>query len=176
MLQITQEWRKKRASPDHDKLLPKVNCNPLRSLMLYNKGYSIWPSQKHESYNIFWIDCNYEILFLGLQSFQLCVSGLKISAREKSIQEVVGDEPLGQSIHPSLCQFRQCSTSSFCSQRSQKHNKDWQLDCLFVLSGSACLKAVHRMLMKLTPCLQQQKKLASGRCWSFLNAHKCEKI
>jgi hypothetical protein len=57
-------------------------------------------------------------------------------------------------IYPSpRCQFRQHSTYSFCTQRSQKCKKDWQLDYLFALSGSAHVKAARRMLMKLTPGL-----------------------
>jgi len=32
-----------------------------------------------------------------------------------------------------------------------KSAKNQQLDCLFALLGSACVKAEHRMLMKLSP-------------------------
>jgi len=50
------------------------------------------------------------------------------------------------------CQFHQRFTCSFYARRSRERKKDWQLDCLFLtLLGSACVKAVHRMLMKLSP-------------------------
>ncbi len=41
------------------------------------------------------------------------------------------------------------SMSSFSACRSQKHKKDCQLDRLFFVLGSACLKAARRTLMKL---------------------------
>ncbi len=34
-----------------------------------------------------------------------------------------------------------------------KAQKDWQLDCIFVLLGSACVKAAHRTSMKSMPGL-----------------------
>jgi len=44
-----------------------------------------------------------------------------------------------------------CSTRNFCACRFQKHKKDSQVVSLYALSGSACAKAAHRTLMKLTP-------------------------
>ncbi len=42
--------------------------------------------------------------------------------------------------------------SSFCARRSLKQKKDWQIDCLFMLLGSAHAKAAHkRLLVKLRP-------------------------
>ena len=38
----------------------------------------------------------------------------------------------------------------------------WRFDCLFALLGSAGLKAVHRMLMKLTQGLSRSSKRAPG--------------
>jgi len=76
-------------------------------------------------------------------------------------------------------QFHQHSTSSFYMRRSQKRKKDWQLDCLFALSGSASVKASHIMLMKLTPCgktlsvnLQMQKVLI--KWWWSWSDHMCK--
>jgi len=57
------------------------------------------------------------------------------------------------SLSPLRCRFHQHFMSGFCTSRSQKHKKDWRLDCLFALLGSAGVKALHKMLMKLTPFL-----------------------
>jgi len=48
-------------------------------------------------------------------------------------------------------QFHQHSTSSFYARRHQKRKKNCQVNQLFVLLGSASVKASHRMLVKLTP-------------------------
>ncbi len=56
-----------------------------------------------------------------------------------------------------LCHFYQRFMCSFCTCGSRKRKKDWQLDCLFVLSGSAGIKAAHRTLTKLTPNLKCHK-------------------
>ncbi len=45
------------------------------------------------------------------------------------------------------CQFHQCSSSRLYAGKSQK----LKVVNLFVLSGSACAKAVSKTLMKLTP-------------------------
>jgi len=45
------------------------------------------------------------------------------------------------------------TTSSFYAHRSWEPKKDWQLDCLFALSGFVCVKADRRSLVKLTPHL-----------------------
>jgi len=103
---------------------------------------------------------------LGLQSFQLCVSGLKISAREKSIQEVVGDEPLGQLP---CVNFVNVLQAAFAHKDPKSTIKTDNLTVFFVLSGSARLKAARRMLMKSTPCLQQQKKIGK---WTLLIVSK----
>jgi len=57
-----------------------------------------------------------------------------------------------------LSQFHQRFTHSFYARRSQKCKKDWQLDCFFTLLGSARVKAVRRMLMKLSPCLLTEEE------------------
>ncbi len=49
------------------------------------------------------------------------------------------------------CQFHQYFTSSFSAHRSQKHKKDWLLDCIFVLLGSVRTKAACKILVKSTP-------------------------
>jgi len=49
------------------------------------------------------------------------------------------------------CQLHQRYTHSFYVRRLLKHNKDWQLDCIFALLGSAHIKAARKMLIKLTP-------------------------
>ena len=54
----------------------------------------------------------------------------------------------------SLCQFHQHTTSSFYAHRSQKRKKTVKSSSFFALSGSVCVKAAHRMLIKLTPSLQ----------------------
>jgi len=41
--------------------------------------------------------------------------------------------------------------AAFACADPKSVKKDWQLDCLFALFGSVCVKAAHRMLMKLTP-------------------------
>jgi len=47
--------------------------------------------------------------------------------------------------------FHQRSTYSFCARRSQKRKKiQLSHQCLFTLLGSTSVKAVHRMLMKLS--------------------------
>jgi len=55
-----------------------------------------------------------------------------------------------QSAQPSVV-FYQRSTSGFCVCRSQKCKKDSQVVSLFLSSGSAHVKAAHRMLMRSTP-------------------------
>ena len=52
--------------------------------------------------------------------------------------------------HP-WSQFHQHFTCSFYTRRSQKRKNDSQLKQLFSLSGSACVKAACKMLVKLTP-------------------------
>jgi len=47
--------------------------------------------------------------------------------------------------------FHQLFTRSVYTRRFQKRKKDWQLDCIFALLGSALMKTVSKMLMKLTP-------------------------
>ena len=59
------------------------------------------------------------------------------------------------------CQFHQHSTSSFYARRSQKRKKDCQVKQFFVLSGSVCVKAAHRTLMKLTQCTYSTGKVPS---------------
>jgi len=62
---------------------------------------------------------------------------------------------LNWKLHPTFtlcharCQFHQHSMSSFSLRRSQMCKKDWQLDSLFALSGSARIKTARRMLMNL---------------------------
>ncbi len=48
------------------------------------------------------------------------------------------------------CQFHQHFMCSLYARRSWKRKKDWQLDCLFTILGLACVKAVRRMLTKLS--------------------------
>ncbi len=58
-------------------------------------------------------------------------------------------------LHLLLVTISQRSMSSFYTWRSQKHKKDWQFDCIFyaMLLGSLHEKAVHKMIVKLTPGL-----------------------
>ena len=47
-------------------------------------------------------------------------------------------------------------THSFYTRRSQKRKKLLELTVFFVLLGSACVKAAHKMLVKLTAGLKKQ--------------------
>ncbi len=47
--------------------------------------------------------------------------------------------------------FTNMFTCSFYTRRSQRHKMMDELTFIFALLGSACLKAAHKMLMKLTP-------------------------
>jgi len=47
--------------------------------------------------------------------------------------------------------FHQGFTSSFCAHRSQKHKNTVKSVVPFALLGSTCLKAAHKILVKLTP-------------------------
>ncbi len=50
------------------------------------------------------------------------------------------------------CQYQQHFTNSFYTLRSQKcKKKHWRLECLFVLSESLCVKAVHKHVGKIEP-------------------------
>jgi len=62
-------------------------------------------------------------------------------------------------IRVARCQFHQCFKYSFYSRRSQKCKKI-QLGhkYLFTLLGSASIKAVRRMLMKLNPGREKLKR------------------
>ena len=48
-------------------------------------------------------------------------------------------------------QFHQRFTSSFYTRRSQKRQKDSQVKQLFALSGSVCVKAVHKHVDEIHP-------------------------
>ncbi len=56
-------------------------------------------------------------------------------------------------LKPGMGQFHQCSMSSFCTHRSWKPKNTDYLTVFFALSGSVCVKAACRMLLKLTPGL-----------------------
>ncbi len=64
-----------------------------------------------------------------------------------------GPLAVDSSPHVELCsQFHQCSMHSFYARRSQKRKKTLMTKLhFFTLSGSTSVKAVHKMLMKLTP-------------------------
>ncbi len=53
--------------------------------------------------------------------------------------------------HLNRGQFHQHFTCSFYAHRSQKHKNTDSLTAFFALLGSGCIKAEHKMLMKLTP-------------------------
>jgi len=60
--------------------------------------------------------------------------------------------------------FTNCSMSSLYAHISQKCKKThWWLDCLFVLLGSARVTAAHKMLVKLTPRLEN---FNFEKCWT----------
>ncbi len=75
------------------------------------------------------------------------------------------------------CWFSQHFTRSFYTGADpESAKKDWQLDCLFVLSGSAGIKAARRTLTKLTPNLKCHKRWQKQKytlffylslCWTF---------
>ncbi len=54
-------------------------------------------------------------------------------------------------VQTTRCQFHQHSIGSIWWVDIPKAQKTDNLTVFFVLSGSACVKAAHRMLMKLTP-------------------------
>ncbi len=57
-----------------------------------------------------------------------------------------------------LAQFHQCSTYIFYARGAQKRKKrQSSRQYLFTLLGSMCVKAVQRMLMKLSPWYTRQK-------------------
>jgi hypothetical protein len=80
-------------------------------------------------------------------------------------------------VHHSWGQSHQHFMRSFYAQKSQK---DSQVMCLFALMESACVKAAHKTLMKLTPgCLKstKKKKVSLNRLFNNINKlshyHNC---
>ncbi len=101
------------------------------------------------------------LIFLAALTDWLCSFGLFLA--DELVWGILGSIFLAcQGIYVVISaawgQFHQCSTSSFCTHRSQKPKKDWQLDCFFALSGSACRKVACKTLMKLTPDVEQTNR------------------
>ncbi len=65
--------------------------------------------------------------------------------RAKERQDSMSDTPVRWDIRDQFCQH---FTSSFYSHISQKHTTD-DFTSFFALLGSTCVKAAHKMLMKL---------------------------
>jgi len=69
-------------------------------------------------------------------------------------------------------QFHQHFTQSFYMPRSWKRKKKTDnLTVFFVLSGYACIKAAHKMLVKLTP-VTYHKEDKTGHRWNLLHVHR----
>ncbi len=66
---------------------------------------------------------------------QFSISLLSSSFSDSTFFLFLGSRGGGKAKKSIRCQFHKRSTSSFCVRRSQKHQKDWQRDCLFCTFG-----------------------------------------
>ena len=55
-----------------------------------------------------------------------------------------------------MVNFTNVITHSFYARRSQKRKKLLELTVFFALLGSTCVKAAHKMLMKMTPADERE--------------------
>ena len=103
------------------------------------------------------LSCSVSLIFKSALSHFL-VSCLCLFAHVSDVEEIPSFRKKEEKMiyHlPPWVNFINVITPSFYASRSYKRKKLLNLTVFFALLGSACVKAARKMIVKLTPCLQQ---------------------